>query len=319
MKDIVIFLSNVADQIFMPSKGDALCLLHFLLAFSPTFDTYSEELTFTFYNPRINRYYPPAIDSFAKLLLRYEPNRAYFKSVFADKFQSALSLDTSQSQHNLPAHQIYPLLTRSFAFSIAVLPDRTRLQLPDDHLAQVREPTLSQGLLAADVIASLLPMQEPVLAAALARDWLGSHDSWVSSLMYLCRCIFDDPKIRSHEAWRAITNRALGMLKVLGTVGLGRSKERQGASTGTKDEGLSEDIRMESQNGDSTSNADADLAVSVPIKSLEDGEHPLDDDAMLEIDAAVMPNWTFVIGALNMSNMDNTVLENLVALANLER
>jgi len=35
MKDIIIFLSNLAQKIELPGREQALCLLHFLLAFAP--------------------------------------------------------------------------------------------------------------------------------------------------------------------------------------------------------------------------------------------------------------------------------------------
>jgi len=54
-------------------------------------------------------------------------------------------------------------------------------------------------------------------------DWLGAQDTWVACMINLARSLFNDPNIRAHESWRAVMNRAFGMLRHLATVGLGKS------------------------------------------------------------------------------------------------
>ena len=36
MKDVIIYLSNLSTSLNLPGKEEALCILHFLLAFAPT-------------------------------------------------------------------------------------------------------------------------------------------------------------------------------------------------------------------------------------------------------------------------------------------
>lgn len=49
-------------------------------------------------------------------------------------------------------------------------------------VVEIRKPSLMQGMLAADILASLAPGPE----SGLARRWLGSEDGWAKSLVRLC-------------------------------------------------------------------------------------------------------------------------------------
>ncbi|MDU6244417.1 MAG: EAL domain-containing protein, partial [Bradyrhizobium sp.] len=94
-------------------------------------------------------------DALAKLLARDEPNRGYYKQLF------------STDANNAGA---YELLTRTFALAISPLPDKTKEQnrnpaLPS--LIETRKPFLMQGLLSAEILASLAPGPE----AGVARSW----------------------------------------------------------------------------------------------------------------------------------------------------
>jgi len=171
MKDIVTFLSNTADKIELGSKADAVTLLHFLLAFAPKpppIDS-TNVVRFSSYNPAIHHYLPAAIDSLAKLLARDDPNRSFYKTIFHDEHSSTPP---------------YKLLTRAFALAICPIPDRSdkTLQGPDDTGAsRVRQAFFSQGMLAADILASLAPR----LDSPLARSWLESEDGWAPNLLHV--------------------------------------------------------------------------------------------------------------------------------------
>ncbi len=175
MKDIVIFLSNTTDKIELPSRDDALNILHFLLAFAPCpppTSSQSGNLRFTPYNPAIQRYLPPAIDSLAKLLARDDPNRAFYRSLFA--FSASTPAASSHSD----------LLTRAFGLAISVVPDRSRGILSaqaEVRVAEARKPFLSQGMLAADILASLAPGPD----STIARAWLEAEDGWAANLVRL--------------------------------------------------------------------------------------------------------------------------------------
>ncbi|KAL6721091.1 hypothetical protein ACLMJK_000191 [Lecanora helva] len=160
-KDILTILSNVSQFVDLPGKEDALCILHFLLSFAPLpvpNNGDAEGLSFSSYIPGIHRYYPHAIDSLAKLLARGDPNRMYFKAIFAS--------DAPLSN----------LLTRSFGLAIAALPELGSLN--PSNLIKARLPFLLQGLLAAEILTSLMPSTEH----ELARSWLTSQDSFALSI-----------------------------------------------------------------------------------------------------------------------------------------
>ena len=162
MKDALIYLSNLAHTIQLPGKEEALCLLHFLLAFapSPLATIHSGRVMFTAYNPAIHKYTPAAIDSLAKLLARDEPNRMFYKAIFTGD-------NTSGTQHEL--------LTRTFGLAICCIPDQPRKPFI---IADARKVSLMQGLLAGDILAGLAD-------CTLARLWLESADKFSHHLLRL--------------------------------------------------------------------------------------------------------------------------------------
>lgn len=164
-KDILAILSNVSQHIDLPGKEEALCVLHFLLSFAPLpapNGTEGKEVTFSSYSAATHRYYPQAIDALAKLLARGDPNRTFYRLIFA--------ADTASSPP-------FDLLTRAFGLAIAALPDVGHIN--PGSLIKARLPYLIQGLLAAEVLASLIPSTEH----QLAQSWLASPDGFAISLM----------------------------------------------------------------------------------------------------------------------------------------
>lgn len=173
MKDLVILLSNIAGSVEIPGREQALCLLQFLLAFAPApGPTLSNgTLFFTPYEPSLQAYLPHAVDALAKLLARDEPNRSHYKTLFA-----------MDSSNNPP----FDLLTRAFALAIAPLPDRAKQQnRPASYpsLVEVRKPYLMQGLLAADILASIAPGHD----AGLTKSWLACDNGLSQNLFRLIR------------------------------------------------------------------------------------------------------------------------------------
>ncbi|MCJ1224098.1 hypothetical protein MMC12_000741 [Toensbergia leucococca] len=209
-KDIVIYLSNLSHTIDLPSKEEASCMLHFLLSFAPCpppTNAGSEEVMFSSYNPSTHPYLPPAVDSLAKLLARDDPNRTFYRSIFA--------ADNSSTPP-------YDLLTRTFALAIAPIPEHGKLSL----LATVeaRKPYLAQGMLAAEILASLVPSQEH----ALAQSWLSSQDGFAMSLVRLVSLLSSDRASVSQrhpsggriadldpQAYGMITHRGIAVLRKL--------------------------------------------------------------------------------------------------------
>lgn len=168
MKDVITFLSNLAHHIEIPGKEQALCLIHFLLAFAPSsscFNSTSDQVVFHSYDPTIHRYLPPAVDSLAKLLARDEPNRTFYKDLF-----------TADTNSTPP----YDLLTRSFGLAIAPIPANKRAD-QILHIVDARRPQLMQGMLAADILANLAPGFE----TNLTKSWLSSEDGFAQSLLHL--------------------------------------------------------------------------------------------------------------------------------------
>lgn len=209
MKDTVTYLSNVAHAIHLPSKEDAVCLLHFLLSFAPfpgpTMS--SDGVMFTTYNPSVHKYTPAAVDSLAKLLARDEPNRTFFRSVFSSDGAS-----TAQQE----------LLTRAFSLAICPVPNQPRKPLA---VADIRKVFLMQGLLAADILSGFAE-------GTTAKSWLESVDGFAIHLLRLS-CLLSTERVppplpnarQTHaaraqaeaeaEAYGSIINRGLAILRRL--------------------------------------------------------------------------------------------------------
>jgi SWI/SNF chromatin-remodeling complex subunit SWI1 len=174
MKDVVTFLSNIAASMEIPGREQALCLLQFLLAFAPTPGptVADDKLFFPAYDPTLQPYLPHAVDCLAKLLARDEPNRSHYKNIFA--------LDANSSTP-------YELLTRTFALAICSIPDQTKerhsVHLPS--FVESRKPFLMQGLLAAEIVASLAPGYE----SGVTKAWLSCHNGFAQNLFRLIRAL----------------------------------------------------------------------------------------------------------------------------------
>lgn len=170
MKDVIIFLSNVAQAIEIPGREQALSLLHFLLAFAPCPSPNiggSDKVLFSPYDPAVHRYLPPAIDSLAKLLARDEPNRTFYKTIFSSDVAS------------FPPHD---LLTKTFALAISPIPGHGRDELRGYmKIVEARKPHLMQGMLAAEILSNLVPGFE----TNVAKSWLTSEDGFAQSLLRL--------------------------------------------------------------------------------------------------------------------------------------
>ena len=216
MKDVIIWLSNLSTSLNLPSKEEALCLIHFLLAFAatpPPTNPNTDKVVFTMYSPSIHKYMPSAVDSLAKLLARDEPNRTFYKAIFAADAGSTPP---------------YDLLTRAFALAIAPIPassSHTRA------IIEARKPFLLQGMLAAEILANLAPGSDHLLA----RSWLESEDGFAVSLLRLVTVLSADKSTQiatphqqrpqhPHQrhmpeqdanAYGAITTRAVAVLKTL--------------------------------------------------------------------------------------------------------
>lgn len=217
-KDTIIFLSNITQSLELPSRDDALHLLHFLLAFAPQpAPKYTEsggKLRFTSFSPIQHKYLPPAVDCLAKLLARQDPNRTLYKTIFAGSTAAA--------------EPPTDLLTKAFALSISVLPDRSRGPVGNTaqlRIVEARKAYLTQGMLAADILTTLAPSND----ANLARAWIESEDGWAVALLNLAALLSVDrnqtagPKGRElgmdTETFKLITYRALTMMKRLAEKG----------------------------------------------------------------------------------------------------
>ncbi|KAF2661550.1 hypothetical protein K491DRAFT_687331 [Lophiostoma macrostomum CBS 122681] len=257
MKDLITFFSNTSTKIYLPSREDAYTILHFLCAFAPA-PRPASPVKFTPYNPQIHRYLPSAVDSLAKLLARDDPNRTFYKQIFINEATSSPP---------------YDLLTRAFALSVAVVPDRTfgklyqvgetrmtEVRSYEARIADLRKPYLMQGMLAADILASLAPGPE----TGICRSWLESEDGWASSLlkfaMSLCATDASFPPPQQQQQGRnqrpmehdvsgfqLIVHRALSMLKRLGEKSKGDALVRGGPTNGAETNG---DVAKEHEDED---------------------------------------------------------------------
>lgn len=179
MKDSIVFLSNLAQAVEIPGREQALCLLHFLLAFAPCpppVTTSSDKIIFSPYDPAIHRYLPPAVDSLAKLLARDEPNRTFYKILFGSEASLSPPFD---------------LLTKAFALAISPIPGQRRDEQRGSFMkiVEARKPHLMQGLLAAEILSSLVPGHE----TSVAKSWLTSEDGFAQSLLRLITMLASEP------------------------------------------------------------------------------------------------------------------------------
>jgi SWI/SNF chromatin-remodeling complex subunit SWI1 len=236
-KDMIIFLSNITQSLELPSRDDALHILHFLLAFAPqpapSYASSGHKVNFSSFSPIAHRYLPPAVDCLAKLLARQDPNRMLYKSIFT---ASSSSLAVSESPLDL--------LTRAFALSISVLPNRAARTYGNNMLlrtVEARKAYLTQGMLAADILTSLMPSSE----TELARAWIESEDGWAVGLLSLAALLSVDkqqqppPPNKNRElgldtdTFKLIAHRALTMMKRLAEkAGKIESRRRSGQSNG---------------------------------------------------------------------------------------
>jgi SWI/SNF chromatin-remodeling complex subunit SWI1 len=253
MKDLVTFFSNTSTKIILPSREDAYTILHFLCAFAPV-PRPGTPVRFTPYNSQIHKYLPSAVDSLAKLLARDDPNRTYYKEIFANEATSTPP---------------YDLLTRAFSLAIAVVPDRTsgrlyqvaetrasEVRYVEARIAEARKPYLMQGMLAADILASLAPGPE----SGVCRSWLESEDGWASSLIKFAMSLSatdasvqppqqmqrgqQRPMDHDIQGFQLIVQRALSTLKRLGDKSRGGEvlvKGPQGQTNGHAKHGDDED------------------------------------------------------------------------------
>lgn len=207
-KDVVILLSNIAHALEIQGREQAESLLQFILAFAPTPAPHLSDagkLQFAPFEPVLHPYLPHAIDALAKLFARDEPNRTYYKSIFA--------ADAS----NTPPSE---LITRTFALAISAIPDQHRdaraTGLPS--LVEARKPILMQGLLAGNIVASLAPDYD----TCVTKTWLSSGNGFAQNLFRLVRELsaeFEQPRIKPPGQPRAQPKKDPDLLyiAVLGT------------------------------------------------------------------------------------------------------
>lgn len=230
MKDIVVLLSNISSQLEIPGREQALSLLQFLLAFAPVPGPTmaSDTLNFTPYDPSIHSYLPHAVDALAKLLARDEPNRGFYKTLF--------TIDSSSPLAN-------ELLVRTFALTVAPLPDKAKEQLRPPTfppLFETRKPFLMQGLLGAEIIASLVPGSEPGMARALLASGNCLAQNLVQLIQDLC-FLYEKPPPNTRGGSRAVAARKdpeLVYIVVVAVSLLRRLAEKARDSSGTGSAGI---------------------------------------------------------------------------------
>jgi len=124
-------------------------------------------------------------------------------------------------------------------------------------------------------------------------------------------------------------NRAFGMLRRLATLALGKSKAKrvQAAMSGGKlaDLPSTPALNGDAMEVDESTEADADnlsLGKTKDRGPRQNGDLQAEADERRQIwegiNSEILPNQTFVLGALNMTDMDVGILKDLVALASLD-
>lgn len=203
-------------------------------------------------------------------------------------------------------------------------------------LAKLRKPTLSQGMLAADILSAMLAAREggrsesegrddglgdgsgeggmPRLESwrsRLAQAWLDSQDRWAPALLRLCFDLLSD---HTHgngpgdDGWSVVVGRAVGMLRRLGGVAL--------ASPSSASSGAEKRKRRRSK-GASSGDVEM-LERALGEDGAEEARRGWEDDLDPIVRADFAPSWGAVIGALSTPRIEKGVLKELVGLAALE-
>lgn len=306
-KDVITFLSNVTGVLELPSRDDALHILQFILVFAPQPSPSllgDGPLRFTPYAPLAHRQLPLAVDCLAKLLARQEPNRSLYRSLF-----------TSYSPNSSEAVSPSDLLTCAFGLSISVLPERSKRLLSNQtelRTVEARKAVLTQGMLAADILASMVPASTQADVESgeknLARAWLESEDRWAGGLLRMAYVMLTDPRQAAHlqsqrgqgghmavmepdqQGYTLITHRGLEMLV--------RLVEKAGMTSGKRLKSIRQAGRHEDGSGKNGALDDYD-----------------DDDFSVESwKGNPRPMRETVIGALGMPEVDKTALKLLCGL-----
>ncbi|KAF2470446.1 uncharacterized protein BDR25DRAFT_287397 [Lindgomyces ingoldianus] len=298
MKDLITFFSNTGTKIILPSRDEAYTILQFLCAFAPC-PRPELPVRFAPYSPTLHRCLPAAVDSLAKLLARDDPNRTFYKHVFA-----------AESTSTPP----YDLLTRAFALAVSVVPETMSRKggVREARIAEARKAFLIQGMLAADILASLAPGAE----SGVCRSWLEAEDGWGENMlaftMFLTTIDHTAPPPQVQypglrpgapqrqrmepdiQGFHLIVHRALSMLKRLGD-------KSRGVDVLVKGEHLT--------NGNTEHDEDSD----------EDMETVVNAGTKWKVKTDVLPTRGHVIGALLQPDMDPHALRLFCGIADLDR
>ena len=306
-KDMITFLSNITGGLELPSRDDALHILQFILVFAPQPPpclSGNVPLRFGSYVPLAHRQLPLAVDCLAKLLARQEPNRTLYSGIFT----------SSHSANSSEAISCSELLTSAFGLSISVLPERSKRLLSSQtemRTVEARKAVLTQGMLAADILASMIAATGQVSEAGevnLARAWLESEDRWAGGLLHMAYVLLVDPRQHAqsqaqrtqnghmpvmepdHQSYGLITHRGLQMLV--------RLVEKAGMRSSQKGKGMRQGGRTD------------DGAVKHDMVDDYD-----DDDCLVDmVQGDPRPMRETVIGALGMPEVDKTALRLLCGL-----
>lgn len=278
MKDVIVLLSNIGQDVILPGKDQAMHLLLFVLAFAPSPPPHISShtpLVFTPYDPAIHKYLPPAVDCLAKLLARDEPNRTFYRHIFATDGHPLSSFD---------------LLTKTFALAISPVPEYSRkAPLPT---IELRKPFLMQGMLAAEILVNLAPGFE----TGVTRAWLASQDGLATSLMrlveFLCK-----------EAAQQIQLEAQYEAQM--------QQQQRGQRRGPQQEALHHLER-------GSLAMIAQRAIRVLKRLVEKCLDPEDKDSVKCVPVSVWPKHENLLGAQSLRDIDPIVLSGLLGLAKLE-
>ncbi|ANB13699.1 Swi1p [Sugiyamaella lignohabitans] len=162
MKDLVTIFSNLAPVLILDSAKDALVLLLFILAFTPTpipLTTSKDGIVFGRYTPVVHRYLPYAVDILAKVLPRDPPNRDLFESIFLGTCTNFEYLQLLQRYFNGRPADPYELMTCAFGLVISTVPHDDLSVIPRG--LELARPLLHQSLLVAEMLAEMIKFEKP--------------------------------------------------------------------------------------------------------------------------------------------------------------
>ncbi|ONH69161.1 SWI/SNF chromatin-remodeling complex subunit SWI1 [Cyberlindnera fabianii] len=216
LKDALIILMNISHLLELRSHNEALTILVLILSFGAD-EPDDKNLLIPEYIPTAHKYHSHGVDVLAKLIARDPPNKQFFQGVLTGTYDP--STPTELVDQNKKLVELYAgddnshmtLLTRVFRHLMSIIPLNSLALQP---LLQERDAAILQSLLAAALIAEMIPTEVP--EGNIALTWLSSAESIGNGLTRLALLLAAySARPNENETLKLISIRALSVVNTL--------------------------------------------------------------------------------------------------------